>query len=151
MIYSLNSSDKKRHIALATIGGVVWGTQAAYSTRKDLLNVKKDYKYWLKYTMPTKEQELNREKTYASILENARKLDKLVPEENCEQREKKLIEKLRKNNKEFFARNKQCFKQQIKDIKKSAKYKIPAKIIGGAAIGLGISYFISYVKMKLFK
>ena len=43
---------------------------------------------------------------------------------------------------------KQQFKQEIKTIKKQAPLKISLKTLGGAAIGLGISFLIGYIKDK---
>lgn len=145
MISSINSSDNKRNIILASAGGIAWGGKEVYNTRKELLNIKNTYKFWLKSVIGSKESDLKREKLYESILSNARNIDKMVPGKNYEQKELLNINKLKKSRKEFLIENKNCFKKQIQDTKKYAPLKIFAKTIGGAAIGLGISFLINHI------
>lgn len=151
MISSISSSDNKRNIILACAGGAAWGGKEVYNTRKELLNTKNTYKFWLKSVIGSKESDLKREKLYESILSHARNIDKMVPGKNYEQKELLNINKLKKSRKEFLIENKNCFKKQIQDTKKYAPLKIFAKTIGGAAIGLGISYCISYINKRLQK
>lgn len=148
MISSISSSDNKRHIALTAIGGAAWGAKEVYNTRKELLNTKNTYKFWLKSVIGSKESDLKREKLYESILSHARNIDKMVPGKNYEQKELLNINKLKKSRKEFLIENKNCFKKQIQDTKKYAPLKISLKTLGGAAIGLGISFLIGYIKDK---
>lgn len=148
MISSISSSDNKRHIALTAIGGAAWGAKEVYNTRKELLNTKNTYKFWLKSVIGSKESDLKREKLYESILSHARNIDKMVPGKNYKQKELLNINKLKKSRKEFLIENKNCFKKQIQDTKKYAPLKISLKTLGGAAIGLGISFLIGYIKDK---
>lgn len=148
MISSISSSDNKRHIALTAIGGAAWGAKEVYNTRKELLNTKNTYKFWLKSVIGSKESDLKQEKLYESILSHARNIDKMVPGKNYEQKELLNINKLKKSRKEFLIENKNCFKKQIQETKKQAPLKISLKTLGGAVIGLGISFLIGYIKDK---
>lgn len=148
MISSISSSDNKRSIILACAGGAVWGGKEVYNTRKELLNTKNTYKFWLKSVIGSKESDLKREKLYESILSHARNIDKMVPGKNYEQKELLNINKLKKSRKEFLIENKNCFKKQIQETKKQAPLKISLKTLGGAVIGLGISFLIGYIKDK---
>lgn len=94
----------------------------------------------------SKESELKREELYENILSLARKVDKINTKQNCEQHEREIINKLKNERKNFLTRNKECFKQQKKIIKKEAPFKITLKTLGGATIGLGISLLINYIK-----
>ena len=48
MISAINSSDNKRHITLASIGGIAWGAKEAYNTRINLSAQKNSFKKILK-------------------------------------------------------------------------------------------------------
>lgn len=70
----------------------------------------------------SKESELKREELYENILSLARKVDKINTKQNCEQHEREIINKLKNERKNFLTRNKECFKQQKKIIKKEASF-----------------------------
>ena len=150
MIQKISSSDNKynlkQNIILASIGGTVWGTKEIFNTKNELLQNRNTYKVWLKTVTESKESELKREELYENILSLARKVDKIDTKQNCEQHEREIINKLKNERKNFLTRNKECFKQQKKIIKKEAPFKIALKTLGGAAIGLGISLLINYIK-----
>lgn len=152
MIPKISSSDnknkQKQNIILASTGGIVWGTKEIFNTKNELLQNKNTYKVWLKTVTESKESELKREELYENILSLARKVDKIDTKQNCEQHEREIINKLKNERKNFITRNKECFKQQKKIIKKEAPLKITLKTLGGATIGLGISLLINYIKDK---
>lgn len=143
MISAIGSSDKKRHIVLATIGGVVWGAKEGYNTRIDVIQEKNSYKYILKTVFYNKEHN------------DAQ--DKYIKQHGNYFGNRFFHDKEKQINKEYYNKINQLIKNlkqdtrnNIKKIKKSALLKIPAKIIGGAAIGFGLSYLISFVKNKYF-
>lgn len=150
MIPKISSSDNKKNpkqnIILASTGGIVWGTKEIFNTKNELLQNRNTYKVWLKTVTESKESELKREELYENILSLARKVDKIDTKQNCEQHEREIINKLKNERKNFLTRNKECFKQQKNIIKKEAPLKITLKTLGGAAIGLGISLLINYIK-----
>ena len=150
MIPKISSSDnknkQKQNIILASTGGIVWGTKEIFNTKNELLQNRNTYKIWLKTVTESKELELKREELYENILSLARKVDKIDTKQNCEQHEREIINKLKNERKNFITRNKECFKQQKKIIKKEAPLKITLKTLGGATIGLGISLLINYIK-----
>lgn len=150
MIPKISSSDNKKNpkqnIILASTGGIVWGTKEIFNTKNELLQNRNTYKVWLKTVTESKESELKREELYENILSLARKVDKIDTKQNCEQHEREIINKLKNERKNFLTRNKECFKQQKKIIKKEAPLKITLKTLGGATIGLGISLLINYIK-----
>lgn len=150
MIPKISSSDnknkQKQNIILASTGGIVWGTKEIFNTKNELLQNRNTYKVWLKTVTESKEFELKREELYENILSLARKVDKIDTKQNCEQHEREIINKLKNERKNFITRNKECFKQQKKIIKKEAPLKITLKTLGGATIGLGISLLINYIK-----
>ena len=150
MIPKISSSDNKnnpkQNIILASTGGIVWGTKEIFNTKNELLQNRNTYKVWLKTVTESKESELKREELYENILSLARKVDKINTKQNCEQHEREIINKLKNERKNFLTRNKECFKQQKKIIKKEAPLKITLKTLGGATIGLGISLLINYIK-----
>ena len=150
MIQKISSSDNKynpkQNIILASTGGIVWGTKEIFNTKNELLQNRNTYKVWLKTVTESKESELKREELYENILSLARKVDKINTKQNCEQHEREIINKLKNERKNFLTRNKECFKQQKNIIKKEAPFKIALKTLGGAAIGLGISLLINYIK-----
>lgn len=150
MIQKISSSDNKnnpkQNIILASTGGIVWGTKEIFNTKNELLQNRNTYKVWLKTVTESKESELKREELYENILSLARKVDKINTKQNCEQHEREIINKLKNERKNFLTRNKECFKQQKKIIKKEAPLKITLKTLGGATIGLGISLLINYIK-----
>lgn len=150
MIQKISSSDNKKNpkqnIILASTGGIVWGTKEIFNTKNELLQNRNTYKVWLKTVTESKESELKREELYENILSLARKVDKIDTKQNCEQHEREIINKLKNERKNFLTRNKECFKQQKKIIKKEAPFKIALKTLGGATIGLGISLLINYIK-----
>lgn len=152
MIPKISSSDNKnnpkQNIILASTGGIVWGTKEIFNTKNELLQNRNTYKVWLKTVTESKESELKREELYENILSLARKVDKIDTKQNCEQHEREIINKLKNERKNFITRNKECFKQQKKIIKKEAPLKITLKTLGGATIGLGISLLINYIKDK---
>lgn len=152
MIPKISSSDnknkQKQNIILASTGGIVWGTKEIFNTKNELLQNRNTYKVWLKTVTESKESELKREELYENILSLARKVDKIDTKQNCEQHEREIINKLKNERKNFITRNKECFKQQKKIIKKEAPLKITLKTLGGATIGLGISLLINYIKDK---
>lgn len=149
MIQKISSSEnKKQNIILASTGGIVWGTKEIFNTKNELLQNRNTYKVWLKTVTESKESELKREELYENILSLARKVDKIDTKQNCEQHEREIINKLKNEHKNFITRNKECFKQQKKIIKKEAPFKITLKTLGGATIGLGISLLINYIKDK---
>ena len=152
MIPKISSSDNKnnpkQNIILASTGGIVWGTKEIFNTKNELLQNRNTYKVWLKTVTESKESELKREELYENILSLARKVDKIDTKQNCEQHEREIINKLKNERKNFLTRNKECFKQQKKIIKKEAPLKITLKTLGGATIGLGISLLINYIKDK---
>ena len=150
MIPKISSSDnknkQKQNIILASTGGIVWGTKEIFNTKNELLQNRNTYKVWLKTVTESKEFELKREELYENILSLARKVDKIDTKQNCEQHEREIINKLKNERKNFITKNKECFKQQKKIIKKEAPLKITLKTLGGATIGLGISLLINYIK-----
>lgn len=145
---SENKYNLKQNCILASAGGVTWGAIEIYNTKKELINIKKDYKYWLKSATESKDIELKREQLYESILSTARNIDKIDPTQNCEKNKREIINKLKKNRADFFLDNKNLFKQKIKLIKSQAPFIITLKTFVGAAIGLGISFLINYIKDK---
>lgn len=143
-----NKNNQKQNIILASAGGIALGAKEIFNTKNELLQNRNTYKVWLKTVTESKESELKREELYENILSLARKVDKINTKQNCEQHEREIINKLKNERKNFLTRNKECFKQQKKIIKKEAPLKITLKTLGGATIGLGISLLINYIKDK---
>ena len=136
MISSISSSDNKRHIALTAIGGAAWGAKEVYNTRTELLDRKDIFKNIMKDIFYNK-QHIELEKQYFDKqLKDAEKFGNIFLNN-----EKQNIQNLKNETK-------QQFKQEIKTIKKQAPLKISLKTLGGAAIGLGISFLIGYIKDK---
>lgn len=130
MISAINSSDNKRHITLASVGGIAWGSKEVYNTFSKIKESKNTYKHlMLGLYMSDKQDYKNQQKHY-------------LPEDT-EQHILSDSNKKLKANVEKFKSN--C-RFEIKKIKKFAPLKITTKILGGIAIGLGISLIISYIK-----
>lgn len=144
MISSISSSDNKRHIALTAIGGAAWGgAKEVYNTRKELLDRKNIFKNIMKDIFYNK-QHIELEKQYFDKqLKDAEKFGNIFFNN-----EKQSINKYYQNIQNLKNETKQQFKQEIKTIKKQAPLKISLKTLGGAAIGLGISFLIGYIKDK---
>ncbi len=143
MISSISSSDNKRHIALTAIGGAAWGAKEVYNTRKELLDRKDIFKNIMKDIFYNK-QHIELEKQYFDKqLKDAEKFGNIFFNN-----EKQSINKYYQNIQNLKNETKQQFKQEIKTIKKQAPLKISLKTLGGAAIGLGISFLIGYIKDK---
>lgn len=133
MISSISSSDNKRHIALTAIGGAAWGgAKEVYNTRKELLDI-----FYNKQHIELEKQYFDKQ------LKDAEKFGNIFLNN-----EKQSINKYYQNIQNLKNETKQQFKQEIKTIKKQAPLKISLKTLGGAAIGLGISFLIGYIKDK---
>lgn len=143
MISSISSSDNKRHIALTAIGGAAWGAKEVYNTRTELLDRKDIFKNIMKDIFYNK-QHIELEKQYFDKqLKDAEKFGNIFFNN-----EKQSINKYYQNIQNLKKETKQQFKQEIKTIKKQAPLKISLKTLGGAVIGLGISFLIGYIKDK---
>ncbi len=133
MISAINSTDNKRHITLASVGGIAWGSKEVYNTFSKIKESKNSYIYIMK----------------GFYIKNEKTLEKDLKEKNNTETEIKkqvsLYKKLRKKAIQQFKSN--C-RTQVNRIKKFAPLKISAKTLGGIAIGLGISLLIDYIKDK---
>ena len=146
MISSISSSDNKRHIALTAIGGAAWGAKELYNTRTELLDRKDIFKNIMKDIFYNK-QHIELEKQYFDKqLKDAEKFGNIFLN-NEKQSINKYYQNIQ-NIQNLKNETKQQFKQEIKTIKKQAPLKISLKTLGGAAIGLGISFLIGYIKDK---
>ena len=136
MVSALNSSDNKRHITLAAIGGAAWGAKEGYNTVTNIHNSKESYKNIMKgfyyTTKPGSIRDLF-EEDLRSLGLSEKEISKSA--DSYMKGRKQDVEKLKKN----------C-RNEVKKIKKSAPLKITAKTFGGAAIGFGLSDLISYIK-----
>ena len=133
MISAINSSDNKRHITLASIGGIAWGAKEAYNTSSKIKESKDLYKNLMIGFYYGHEKDFE---------QNLRQQN--LPEAEINERTA-LYKKIRKEQIETFKHD--C-RTEVKKIKKYAPFKITAKTIGGAAIGFGISCLFSYIKDK---
>ena len=144
MISAINSSDNKRHITIASIGGIAWGAKEAYNTRINLSAQKNSFKKILKNVFYNKnynealDGHLNKQAEYFQNIGAGYFSDK----------EKLANKEFYNKVKELIENTKQETRNNIKKIKKYAPFKITAKTIGGAAIGFGISCLFSYIKDK---
>lgn len=136
MISSISSSDNKRNIILACAGGAAWGGKEVYNTLSKIKDSKETYKNLMIgfYYGHEKSFEKDLRKQNIPELEIKNRTD------NYKKIRKQQIEKFKSD----------C-RTNVQKIKKYAPFKIPAKIISGAAIGLGISYCISYINKRLQK
>lgn len=119
------------------------GAKEVYNTRKELLDRKNIFKNIMKDIFYNK-QHIELEKQYFDKqLKDAEKFGNIFFNN-----EKQSINKYYQNIQNLKNETKQQFKQEIKTIKKQAPLKISLKTLGGAAIGLGISFLIGYIKDK---
>lgn len=119
------------------------GAKEVYNTRKELLDRKDIFKNIMKDIFYNK-QHIELEKQYFDKqLKDAEKFGNIFFNN-----EKQSINKYYQNIQNLKNETKQQFKQEIKTIKKQAPLKISLKTLGGAAIGLGISFLIGYIKDK---
>lgn len=139
MISALNSSDNKRHITLAAIGGAAWGAKEGYNTRENLISEKKSFKNILKAVFYNKEYNDAQDK-YLKQQEN------FLGNGVFQNKEKQINKEYYNKINQLIGNLKQDTRNNIKKIKKSAPLKITAKTFCGAAIGFGLSYLISYIK-----
>lgn len=147
MIQKISSSDNKKNpkqnIILASAGGIALGAKEAYDTKQELSNKKQIFKKLMK-TVFYDNDYLEKEKKYFNQqLEKSKNLGEYF--HNLEQQS---IDNFYNNVKTLIKDTKQEFKQEISTIKKQAPFKITLKTLGGAAIGLGISLLINYIKNK---
>lgn len=143
MISSISSSDNKRSIILACASGAVWGGKEVYNTRQELLINKASFKIIMKDIFYNKENIDLEKQDFDRQLKNAKKLGK-----NFFNLENQSINKYYQNIQNLKNDTKQKFKQKIKTIKKQAPLKITLKTLGGAVIGLGISFLFNYIKNR---
>ena len=119
------------------------GAKEVYNTRTELLDRKDIFKNIMKDIFYNK-QHIELEKQYFDKqLKDAEKFGNIFLNN-----EKQSINKYYQNIQNLKNETKQQFKQEIKTIKKQAPLKISLKTLGGAAIGLGISFLIGYIKDK---
>lgn len=146
-ISAVNNSQQnnKLNVLLSTVGGSVWAAKEIYNTHEDLTSQKSYFRSFLKgfYNKGLRESD---QKLCREELERARLRDKIFPSGGFEERIKKIIEESELYGKSIVKEYKNKFKTNIKKIKRYAPLKIAAKFLGGAAIGLGLSYLISYFK-----
>lgn len=108
------------------------GAKEVYNTRKELLDI-----FYNKQHIELEKQYFDKQ------LKDAEKFGNIFLNN-----EKQSINKYYQNIQNLKNETKQQFKQEIKTIKKQAPLKISLKTLGGAAIGLGISFLIGYIKDK---
>lgn len=137
MISAVSPSDNnKRNIILASAGGIAWGGKEVYNTFSKIKDSKETYKNLMIGFY------YGHEKSFEKDLRKQN-----IPELEIKSRTDNY-KKIRKQQIEKFKTD--C-RTNIQKIKKYAPFKVSAKIIGGAAIGLGISYCISYINKHLQK
>ena len=133
MISTINSTDNKRHITLASVGGIAWGGKEVYNTFSKIKESKNSYIYIMK----------------GFYIKNEKTLEKDLKEKNNTETEiKKQVSQYKKLRKKAIQQFKSNCRTQVNRIKKFAPLKISAKTLGGTAIGLGISLLIGYIKDK---
>ena len=133
MISTINSTDNKRHITLASVGGIAWGSKEVYNTFSKIKESKNSYIYIMK----------------GFYIKNEKTLEKDLKEKNNTETEiKKQVSQYKKLRKKAIQQFKSNCRTQVNRIKKFAPLKISAKTLGGIAIGLGISLLIDYIKDK---
>lgn len=131
MISAINSSDKKRHMALASTGGLAWGGKEVYNTFSKIKESKDLYKNLMIGFYYGHEKDFE---------QNLRQQN--LPEAEINERTARY-KKIRKEQIETFKHD--C-RTEVKKIKKYAPLKITAKTFGGAAIGFGLSHIYSNIK-----
>lgn len=131
MIQKINPSDNNRNIILASLGGISWGGKEVYNTFSQIKESKNSYINLMKGFY------FNNEKTLENNLR-----EKNITETEIKERIS-YYTKLRKENIQKF---KSDCRTKVHKIKKFAPLKITLKTLGGAAIGLGISLLINYIK-----
>lgn len=145
MIQKINSSDNKynlkQNIILASIGGTALGAIEANETRKELISTKESFKFLLKTLFYNKEHNNAIDEYFKSELEK-------ISFKHIKEKTQKSIDEYYQNTAKLMKKTKQDYKNRIKDIKSKAPLKIALKTLGGAAIGLGISLLINYIKDK---
>lgn len=145
MIQKISSSDNKynlkQNIILASVGGTALGAIEAYETRQELISTKESFKFLLKTLFYNKEHNDAIDKYFKSELEN-------INFNYIKEKTQKNIDEFYQNTAKLIKNTKQDYKNRIKEIKSKAPLKIGLKILGGAAIGLGISLLINYIKDK---
>ena len=133
MISTINSTDNKRHITLASVGGIAWGGKEVYNTFSKIKESKNSYIYIMK----------------GFYIKNEKTLEKDLKEKNNTETEiKKQVSQDKKLRKKAIQQFKSNCRTKVNRIKKFAPLKISAKTLGGIAIGLGISLLIDYIKDK---
>ncbi len=137
MISAVSPSDNnKRNIILASAGGIAWGGKEVYNTFSKIKDSKETYKNLMIGFYYGHEKSFEKDLRKQNIPE----LEIKNSTDNYKKIRKQQIEKFKSD----------C-RTNIQKIKKYAPFKVSAKIIGGAAIGLGISYCISYINKHLQK
>lgn len=131
MISAINPIDNKRNIALASVGAIAWGGKEVYNTFSQIKERKNSYINIMKGFY------LNNEKTLEKDLKEQNYTETVI---------KAQVSYYKKLRKESIEKFKSDCRTEVKKIKKFAPLKITAKTLGGAAIGFGLSYFISYIK-----
>lgn len=142
MISPVGSSDNKRHTALAIAGGVVLGGQEVYKTRSQLLGQKELFTNCLKDLFYNKANNAALENYFNKQIQSVNDITILKTQEQ------QSVNNFYKKVNELQKKTKNEIKNNIKEIKQAAKYKIPIKITGGVLIGAGISLLVSQFKKK---
>lgn len=168
-----NNTDTKQHLILASTGGILWGGIKRYSiyknvkSERDAFKKAQDNNFGLQdekfdlidEKLRLTDEAISLEKKKTGLLQKATELTKLgediseitkeidsitIPE-NIELEAKNNVTRKRDA---FIKIQTETFKTKIKNIKNGALSKTAIRVLGGAVVGLAVSYMITYFKNK---